>query len=233
MAIPTAALLLALAAAAATMLGWLIAVAKPRWKPRTSGWFLLAAAVAMVSVSLFELLPSASAAGRAPMAILVLVLAGAGVVVALHALSRVFEFGGSDLQRSALVIALALAIHNFPEGSAPYAAALVSLQGGLLVALSLGLHNVAEGLAVATPVLASGGSRRRAFAYTTFATVGEMAGAVTAFLFTAGISDEVAGGMIALVAGVMIAVSALELLPAAVALIRAPDPIELEPAAER
>lgn len=217
---PVIALLVAFAAASTTMLGWLVAVARPSWRPRTAGWMLLAAASAMVLVSVLELLPGAWQSGLGTWPLLLWAAGGAAIVVLLHLAAGALDLGGNGLQRSAVVIAVALALHNVPEGAAPYAAALLSLQGGLVVALGLGLHNIAEGLAVATPVLAGGGTRRRAFWLTLMATIGEAAGAVIAFWLTFTISDSVAGGLIALVAGVMITVSVLELLPAAVRLLR-------------
>jgi len=220
MATPQFALMLAVAAAAMTMLGWLIAVSRPSWRPRTSGWMLLLAGAAMLTVSAVELLPGALASGLDPVTLAAWFGGGALLVVLLHLAGRAVRTGGSDLQRSALVIAFALAVHNIPEGAAPYAAALISLQGGVVVALSLGLHNVAEGLAVATPVMAGGGTRKRAFWLTLVATGGEVAGAVIAFSLTEGISGAVAGGLVAFVAGVMITVSLLEILPASVRLLR-------------
>lgn len=219
MAPPILALLIAWAAAAMTMLGWLLAVSRPSWRPRTAGWMLLIAALAMLGVSVVELLPSAWQSGLGRLAFAAWVGLGACVVGALHVGARRLRLGGTDLQRSAVIIAVALGIHNVPEGAAPYAAALLSLQGGLVVAVGLGLHNIAEGLAVSTPVLAGGGTRRRAFWLTLIATLGEAGGALIAFALTFSITGTAAGGLIALVAGIMITVSFLELLPAAVRLL--------------
>lgn len=202
-----------------TLVGWLVAIAVPSWRPRAAGIMLFVAASAMVLVSLLELLPGAWQALE-PVPMLLWLSAGIAVVVLLHVAAHALSFGGSSLQRSAVIVAVALAIHNVPEGAAPYAAALLSLQGGVVVALSIGLHNVAEGLAVATPVLAAGGSRGRALVLTLVATGGEMLGALIAFRVASGVSSSLAGGLIACVAGVMMTVSLLELGPASVRLVR-------------
>ncbi len=215
------ALLLAVGAASATMLGWAIAVSRREWRPRTSGWLLLVSAAAMMLVSAFELLPGAAGAGLAVASIGAWAAAGAGVVVVMHVAAHRLEFGVAGLQRSGLIIAVAIGLHNIPEGAAPYAAALLSLQGGLITAAALGVHNIAEGLVIAAPVVVGGGTKRRAFWLTLVATLGEIGGAVIAFTMTAGIDNTVAGGLLAFVAGVMVAVSLLELLPAALRLLRA------------
>ncbi len=157
MAPPIVALLLALAAASMTMFGWVTAVIRPSWRPRTSGWMLLVAAVAMLAVSIFELLPAALSAGLGLALVGMWAVAGFFVVLLMRTIAHRLEFGSSALERSAMVIAAAIAIHNIPEGAAPYAAALISLQSGIVTAIGLGLHNIAEGLAIATPVMAGGG----------------------------------------------------------------------------
>lgn len=225
MAVEIVALTFAVAAASMTLIGWLLAVIRPAWRPRTSGSLLLAAAAAMILVSTFELLPAAAAAGLDVAEIVRWGVIGAFVVLVIRTLGRRINVGGTDLERSAIIVAVALAIHNIPEGAAPYAATLISVQGGLFTAIALGLHNVAEGLAVATPVMASGGTRRRAFWLTLIATLGEIAGAVIAFRLTGGFSSAVAGGLIAFVAGVMIAVCLLELIPAGWRLWRFEPPV--------
>lgn len=224
MPVQTVALILALAAAATTMLGWLLVVARAHWPRRVIGGMLAAAAVAMLLLSAFELLPSAIASGLGLPHVVAWALLGVLVVVGLRLLAQRFGLGGSPLARSALLVAVALALHNIPEGAAPYAATLISVQTGVVTAVAIGLHNIPEGLAIAGVVVAAGGSRVRAFVLTAMATAGEMGGALLAASAAASITGSVAGGLIALVAGIMLAVSALELLPSAVGLLRTQQP---------
>lgn len=217
---PSAALALAGLAAAMTMVGWLVALRGRSWSPRGSGIALVVAASAMLLISVLELLPSSAAAGLPLAAVAIACLAGVGFVLGLNALASRFNLGGSQLGGSAWVIAIALGIHNIPEGAAPYAAALVSVEGGLITAIAIGLHNIPEGLAIATPVIAAGGSAWQAFWLTMVATGGELGGAMLAFAVSAVISDAVAGVLVAVVAGVMITISVRVLLPAAVVLLR-------------
>lgn len=61
--------------------------------------------------------------------------------------------------RAIWLVALAIIIHNLPEGMAVGFSSLASLREGVIVALAIGLQDIPEGTAVALPVLASGGSR--------------------------------------------------------------------------
>jgi ZIP family zinc transporter len=219
----TTALLLALAAASTTMLGAAIALARRTWPPRAIGGMLVAAAVAMALLASFELLPSALESGAALPEALAWAVLGAVLVVALHLVGHRFDIGDSPLQRSAILIAVALALHNIPEGAAPFAATLVSVQTGVVTAVAVGLHNIPEGLAIAGVVVAGGGSRTRAVVLTGVATLGEVLGILLAASAAAAHTGTVAGGIVAVVAGIMLAVSALELLPSALALLRTPQ----------
>ncbi len=79
------------------------------------------------------------------------------------------EGGSSALDRARLII-VAIAIHNFPEGTAVGTSYGCGETGiALAVAISMGLHNIAEGMACALPLAREGYSRRRVFWYTTLA----------------------------------------------------------------
>jgi ZIP family zinc transporter len=208
------------ATAALTLVGWAITVVRTDWSPRTAATMLLLAAAAMVAVSVGELLPEAAQAGLGRAGLLGWTGLGVAVVLLVRVSERLVHPSGGDLQSTAVIIATALTLHKIPEGAAPYTAALSSVQGGLVAAAALGLHNVAEGVAISSPVIADGGSRRTAFWLTLAATVGAIAGAAVAYAATAVLDDHLVAAMSATVAGVMIGVSVLELLPAALERLR-------------
>ena len=226
------AFLLAVAAASATLLGWAIAASRRTWPPQVFGWTLLLAGVAMLAISSLNLLPSAWESGLAEWNVVALVVLGAAVVIGLRVVAARLEKanGGASLQRTALVAAVAIGLHNIPEGAAPVGATLVSIQSGVLVALALGLHNIPEGVAISAPVLAGGGSRKRALAFTAVATGGEIAGAIIAVTFAEVLTETRAGGLLAFVAGIMITLSVVELIPAGLKLIRGASLADAEPA---
>lgn len=77
--------------------------------------------------------------------------------------------------------ALAMALHNFPEGVATFLAGYEDLTLGVSITLAIALHNIPEGISVAMPVWYATGSRRRAFRCTLLSGLTEPAGAVLAF----------------------------------------------------
>ncbi len=120
------------------------------------------------------------------------------------------------LKRLGLFTALALTIHNFPEGLATFMAALKSPALGGSVAVAVALHNIPEGVAVALPVFHATGSRGKAFGYSAFSGLAEPAGAVIGFLVLRHFLHEgVFGILFAAVAGIMVYISLDELLPTA------------------
>ena len=118
------------------------------------------------------------------------------------------------MRRTGLLVALGLGIHNFPEGMATMGAALQDTKLGLAVAVAIAVHNVPEGLAVAVPVWAATGSRRKAFLWSFLSGLAEPAGAVLAFLLLgAFLTPVLLSAMLGLVAGFMVYVSLDELVP--------------------
>ena len=121
--------------------------------------------------------------------------------------------------RSALVTALALVGHNLPEGAMTLFASLDDPAVGLRLAVAIGLHNLPEGLAVALPVLYATKSRGRALLAALASGLAEPAGALLAFGVLGGrITASLVTGMAALVCGVMCWVSVAELLPTGLSL---------------
>ena len=121
--------------------------------------------------------------------------------------------------RSALVTALALVGHNLPEGAMTLFASLDDPAVGLRLAVAIGLHNLPEGLAVALPVLYATKSRGRAFLAALASGLAEPAGALLAFGTLGGrVTASLVTGMAALVCGVMCWVSVAELLPTGLSL---------------
>jgi ZIP family zinc transporter len=121
-----------------------------------------------------------------------------------------------QLYRMGLFIALAIAIHNFPEGFATFASAVKDIRLGVPIAIAIAIHNIPEGIAVSIPIYYSTGSRRKAFAYSFLSGLSEPLGALIGFLLLRPIfNDTVFGVAFAGVAGIMVFISLDELLPAA------------------
>lgn len=126
------------------------------------------------------------------------------------------EYHKTNLMRMGFVTALAIAIHNFPEGLATFTAALHDPKLGISIALAIAIHNVPEGIAVAVPVFYATGSRRKAFRLSLLSGLSEPAGALVGYLlFHRFFNDMVFGVIFAAVAGIMVYISLDSLLPSA------------------
>ncbi len=121
-----------------------------------------------------------------------------------------------NLYRMGLFTALAIAIHNFPEGLATFASALKDPTLGVAIAVAIAIHNIPEGIAVSIPIYYATGSRKKAFFYSFLSGVSEPVGALVGFLILRSyFNDTVFGILFASVAGIMVFISLDELLPTA------------------
>ena len=122
----------------------------------------------------------------------------------------------SKLMRVGVMTALALAIHNFPEGVATFVAALEDPTLGITIAMAIAIHNIPEGIAVSLPILHATGDRMKAFSYSFLSGLVEPLGAFLGYLFLAPYLNEmVMGILLSGVAGIMVFISIDQLLPAA------------------
>ncbi len=135
-----------------------------------------------------------------------------------HALETMADGPPDDaaLMRMGLFTALAIAIHNFPEGLATFASAMVDPSLGVSIAVAVAIHNIPEGISVSVPIYFATGSKKKAFWYSFLSGLSEPAGALLGyFLFKAFFSDTVFGIVFSSVGGIMVFISLDELLPTA------------------
>jgi len=120
------------------------------------------------------------------------------------------------LHRTGIFTALAIGIHNFPEGFVTFVSALDNLTLGITVALAIAVHNIPEGMAVSLPIYHATGNKKKAFWYATLSGFAEPIGAIVGFFLLFPIMGEATLGItFGIVAGIMIYISFDELLPAA------------------
>ncbi len=120
------------------------------------------------------------------------------------------------LLRMGLFTALAIGIHNFPEGLATFTAALSEPTIGISIAVAIAIHNIPEGISVAVPIHAATGSRKKAFWLSFLSGVSEPVGALIGYtILRPFFSPTTFGILFASVAGIMVFVSLDELLPTA------------------
>lgn len=125
------------------------------------------------------------------------------------------------LVRMGLFTALAIAIHNFPEGIATFVAGLTEPELAIPVAIAIAIHNIPEGIAVSVPVSYGTGNKKKGFFLSLISGLAEPVGALVAFfiltVFFNGteIPHGIFGFLFASVAGIMVFISIDELLPTA------------------
>jgi ZIP family zinc transporter len=120
------------------------------------------------------------------------------------------------LMRMGILTALAIGIHNFPEGLATFMGALKDPSLGIAIAVAIAIHNIPEGIAVSVPVYYATDNRKKAFTLSFLSGLAEPIGALVGyFLFIQFFSDLIFGIVFASVAGIMVFISIDELLPAA------------------
>jgi len=123
---------------------------------------------------------------------------------------------GKRLLRVGIFTAVAIAIHNFPEGIATFMAGVSDIAVGVSIAFAIAIHNIPEGIAVSVPVYYATGSRKKAFWWAALSGLSEPLGAFFGYLILSFFNNQIVLGYVfAIVAGIMIYISFDELLPAA------------------
>lgn len=122
----------------------------------------------------------------------------------------------APLARMGFFTAIAIALHNFPEGFSTFVSALNNMTTGVSIALAIAIHNIPEGLAVALPVYHATGNRIKAFLYAFSSGLAEPIGAIIGFFILVPIMGDLTLGItFGVVAGIMVYISFDELLPSA------------------
>jgi len=119
------------------------------------------------------------------------------------------------LHKMGLLTALAIFIHNFPEGLATYVATLSDASVGFGIAIAIAVHNIPEGICVALPIYYSTGSRAKAFIWATLSGISEPLGALVGYFALSGDNSLAFALVFALVGGMMVYIAIKELLPMA------------------
>lgn len=139
-----------------------------------------------------------------------------------HEISNIEEAGrgakrdNKQLLRMGMFSALAIGIHNFPEGLATFMGALADPALGISIAVAIAIHNIPEGIAVSAPIYYATGSRKKAFWLSFLSGFAEPVGAIVGYFILRNIFTDATFGLIfAAVAGIMVYISLDELLPTA------------------
>ncbi len=121
-----------------------------------------------------------------------------------------------SLMRTALFTALAIGIHNFPEGLATFGTTLNDVKLGVFIAIAIAIHNIPEGISVSMPIFYATGNKNKAFIYSFLSGLAEQIGAGLGFLILLPfLSQHLLASLLAFIAGIMVYVSLDSLLPMA------------------
>jgi len=121
-----------------------------------------------------------------------------------------------SLMRTALFTALAIGIHNFPEGLATFGTTLSDVKLGVFIAIAIAIHNIPEGISVSMPIFYATGNKNKAFFYSFLSGIAEPVGAGLGFLILLPfLSQHLLAALLAFIAGIMVYVSLDSLLPMA------------------
>lgn len=226
--------MLTLIAGLSTGIGSLIALLAKRTNTKFLCASLGFSAGVMLYVSFMEMMPTAKegldAIMNEKLSTLYLILAffgGMGMIALIDFLipqsSNPHEIHGVEemhknkgLHRVGIVVALSIAIHNFPEGIATFTSALSGLDVAIPITIAIAIHNIPEGIAVAVPIYHSTGSRKKAFWLSFSSGLAEPFGALVAYLFLLPFWSPLINSIVlAAVSGIMVFISLDELLPSA------------------
>ena len=126
------------------------------------------------------------------------------------------HFKHYKLKRAGMLTAIAICVHNFPEGMATFLTTTQNITLGLSVALAIAIHNIPEGIAVALPIYHVTGKKRYAMLYAALSGITEPIGALVGmFVFGLFVPQILVGFLMAAVGGIMTYISFDTLLPLA------------------
>jgi zinc transporter, ZIP family len=120
-----------------------------------------------------------------------------------------------QLEKTGVLVALALGLHNLPEGLVTFVATLADPTVGVTLCIAIAIHNVPEGVCVAMPIFYSTGSRKKAFLYSLISGLAEVVGALIGWAFISAAGNAAFGVVFGVVGGMMIYICLSELLPTA------------------
>ena len=191
-----------------TGLGGIIALLRGVTSPKMVRILMLFVAGLMTAVVALDLVPEAFALGGAGPALL-----GFGLgVLAVFGVSIALPESDSGLKQTGLLMLIAIALHNLPEGLAIGAGFAAAPTLGVRLAMVIAMHDVPEGIAVGAPMKAGGGVNWRIALLCALSGVPTAMGAALGG-WVGSLSHQWVGGCMGFAAGAMLYVTCGEMLP--------------------
>lgn len=212
--------LLTILAGLSTMLGTILIFIKINNEDKIIAGSLSFASGVMISVSIFDLVPesismlseSLSGLGVIIVTFLFIML---GIIISSFIDNKLpSNYNNTPLYKVGIISMIAIILHNIPEGIATFISSTKDISLGLSLAIAIAMHNIPEGISISVPIYYSTGSKKKALLYTFISGLSEPFGAIIAYLFLMPfINNIILGILFSLIAGIMIRISFVELLP--------------------
>ncbi len=123
--------------------------------------------------------------------------------------------GKSSLYRAGLVMLLAIALHNLPEGMAIGAGSSVSQVRGSMLGLLIAIHNIPEGMSIAAPLCAGGMGKAKSVLLASLSGASTVIGGLIGYLISS-VNMFFTAISLAFAGGAMLFVTFGEIIPEAV-----------------
>jgi len=204
----------------ATMLGTIPIFVKLKNESKIIAGSLAFAAGVMICVSVTDLVPESimmleNKFNGVVTILLVFLMLMIGMIIS-SLIENKLPNGSSDLSlyKVGVFSMLAIILHNIPEGIATFISTTKDTSLGISLSIAIAMHNIPEGISISVPIYYSTKSRLKALTYTFVSSLSEPIGAILTYLFLLPfINDIVLGLLFAIIAGIMIYISFIELLP--------------------
>ncbi|MFH1294961.1 MAG: ZIP family metal transporter [Candidatus Aenigmatarchaeota archaeon] len=206
-----------LLAIAGPVIGSIIGVSRKPSKTVMYAVLSFAAGV-MISISFLELLPESIAVSG-------ILFASAGLTigfVVMYILDKSIphihpelcsQEGDHKLKKTATFLLIGIFLHNFPEGLAMGVGSVTTMSLSLVIAIAICIHDIPEGICTSAPYYYVTKKRLRTFLVSSSTAIPTVLGFLASYYFLQSLPDIVIGLVIAATAGLMVYISADELIP--------------------
>lgn len=176
------------------------------------------AAGVMLAISFLELIPNSLAISSPGISVLGVALGA----LAMYALDKIIphihprlcaQEQGCNFERTSIYLILGMFLHNFPEGMAIAVGSVTETKASITIALAIAIHNIPEGICTSAPYYHSTGKRLKAFILSASTAIPILIGYVAALSIFQQVSTQIVGLLISSTAGLMIYITADELIP--------------------
>jgi len=120
---------------------------------------------------------------------------------------------GKNLKKTAIFLIIGIFLHNFPEGMAIAIGSVSEAKVGLVVAIAIAVHNIPEGITTSAPYFHCTRKRLKSFLLSSSTAIPIVAGFFFAEFLYSFISMSFVGLIMGFTAGLMIYITADELIP--------------------